>query len=133
MAAKTGELEQLTSEVMLIASSRTANVNSATINVTDYVGAVRIIQASGNKTVGDNDGTFTAVVQHADTDTATLYANVNVTAYAIAPATNEGSVVAVTIPKRELKRFVRCMCNIAGTNSPAIPYSLTIEGYKQVK
>lgn len=133
MAAKTGELEQLTVERMLIASSRTANVNSATITVTDYVGAVRIIQASGNITAGDNDSTYTAVVQHSDADTATLFTNVDVTNYAISAATNQGSVVAVTIPKRALKTYVRVMCNITGANSPAFPYSVTLEGYKQAR
>lgn len=123
------QLNQLSTVELLKASSRTANVNGTGLDITDYQGAVRLVQASGNITAGDNNSTYTFTIQ--DSADNSTYANVS--GYPLTAASNQGTVVSVDIPTRVLRRYIRVQGNIAGGNSPAFPISVTLTGYKQVR
>lgn len=126
------ELGRLTTTELLRNASRTANVNSSTLDTAQYVGPIRIQVASGNITAGDNNSTYTFSLQMATVDTAANFANIS-NSYTLTACSNVATIATVDIPSRELSRYFRVVGNIAGGNSPAFPVSVTAIGLKQVQ
>lgn len=126
------ETAALTTTELLRAASRTANVNSSTLNTTDYIGTIRVQMVSGNITAGDNNSTYTLTLQDSDVDTAANFTTISNT-WTLTAASNVATVATVDIPANDLKRFFRVMANIAGANSPAFPISASVIGRKQVE
>lgn len=124
-------LNQLTTVSLLTTVAKTANVNGTGVLVRDYEGSVRITQATGAITAGDDNSTYTFTIQHSNESGANY---TNVTGYSddLTAANNVGGVVYVDIPTRDLKDYVRVVGNIAGANSPSFPVSVLLTGIKQV-
>lgn len=123
------EVSKLTTVELARTAARAANLAVTGVDVTDYVGTIRITAASGNITAGDADSTYTTVVQ-TSAESGANYTNL-ASPYTLTAASNAGSVVSVDIPTRALKRYVRTVSNIAGANSPSFPFSITLTGYRQ--
>ena len=124
-------VNQLTTVELLRTASKTANVNGTGVLIRDYIGSVRITQASGAITAGDNNSTYTFTIQHSN-ESGANYTNVTTYFDDLTPCDNVGNVVYADIPCRDLKDYIRVVGNITGANSPAFPVSVTLTGVKQV-
>lgn len=123
------QVNQLTTIELLRPAARAANVNGTGVNIQDFFGTVRVTVPSGNTTAGDNNSTYTLLIQDsADDVTYTNVANVS-----NVQATNVGSTQSVDVSCRALKKYVRLQGNIAGGNSPSFPIGAVLSGVRQYR
>lgn len=117
--------------VMLPSSSQTANFNSSVIDLKDYVGRVAVILNAGGKTAGDAGDTTLDVRLYDGSESnganATIL-NINAT-----QVTTANSHQVLEVDTRSTARYLKAVCTIAGTNSPAFPVSMTVVGTKNLQ
>lgn len=112
----------VTHTVILPAQSITANTNTNTIDLANYNGKVAINLNPGTNTAGTSP---TVTVNLFDSADNTNFATCNVNSSALtAPA----SATSLVIDTRATRRYLKGVCVIGGTNSPAIPLAVSVTG-----
>lgn len=118
-------INQLTRETMQVCLSKNANFNSSVIDLQNYIGNVEVIVTAGVLTAGDSTSTMTATA-YDSADNITFAA----TSYSSA-FTNIAAVKTIGIDTREVSRYLKLVCTMAGGNTPTRPVAAELIGTKQ--
>lgn len=110
-------------------ASRATNLDGTTIDIGAYEGSCVITLNSSAATAGTNP-TLDVKLQHCDTEGGT-YADV--TGGAFAQVTSAASHQKLLVNANSLKRWVKAVGTLGGTNSPAFTYGAGLVGLKKSK
>jgi len=118
--------------VLSSAAVATNNTASPGVDTKDYIGQIACVVNVGVKTVGDNDGTVTVVIQGSATNSAAAATNISGT-NSVSTTNNTAAVGVVAFDKRAEYRYLFARVILTGTNSPSYPVSVTLVGESQVQ
>lgn len=118
--------------VLASKSQATNNTAGTAFDTKGYVGNLGLIVNVGVKTVGDNDGAVTVIVQHSDDNTAANATNLSGAAN-VATTNNTAAQGVISIDPRVTKRYIFPRIILAGTNTPTYPVTAIMVGVKQVQ
>lgn len=136
-------VQSLTFAALLAGKSQaTNNTASAGFDMANYVGVLAVRVNFGVKTVGDNDGTVTVILQTSATNNASNATNIGTSngifgsGTNVATSNNTAASGTIGVDTRELNsghRYLFARIILAGTNSPAYPVAAEVIGTKQVQ
>jgi len=110
---------------LLSSRSLTTNTNTNTIDLAGYQGKLLLPVLVGTNTVGTSPSVTVNLYDSADN---TNFATCNVNSNAL---TNIADSTNLVIDTRSVRRYLKGVAVIGGTNSPAIPVSVSIVGQKR--
>lgn len=113
-------------------SQATNNTAGTAFDTQGYIGPVALRVNLGVKTVGDNDGSVTVIVQHSDDNTAANATNLSGAAN-VATTNNTAATGTILIDPRATKRYLFPRIILAGTNTPTYPVTAEFIGIKQTQ
>jgi hypothetical protein len=112
-------------------SQATNNTASAGLDLQAYEGTLAVRVNLGVKTVGDNDGAVTVVLQDSATNAAS--AATNVSGATVATTNNTAASGTILVDPRARLRYLFARIILSGTNTPTYPISVEATGIKQVQ
>lgn len=110
-------------------SRATNNAATSGLDIKDYVGKIAVRVSLGVKTVGDNDGAVTVLLQSAANNTAGEATNIGT--LNLATTNNTAASGTLIVDTRAAQRYLFARVVLAGTNSPAYPVAVEVVGTKQ--
>lgn len=133
----------LTMTSLFVSKSQATN-NSASVgfDTKGYVGKLAVRVNIGIKTVGDNDGVATVILQASADNTAANATNLGTSnglgdsTTSVVSTNNAANSATLSVDPRAFasgKRYLFCRLILAGTNTPTYPVSADVIGTKQVQ
>lgn len=113
-----------------VASNNTA---SSGFDTQGYIGQLAVRVALGVKTVGDNDGAVTVLIQASASNAAANATNITSTTFSVGTTNNTAASGTIVFDTRAEYRYLFARVILAGTNSPAYPVAVEAIGQKQVQ
>ncbi len=112
-------------------SVATNNTNFGVVDTSNYIGQLAVRVRIGVKTVGDNDGSVSVLIQSSATNNASNATNLAVGTFATNTTNNTAASATIAYDTRAEYRYMFARVVLAGTNSPAYPISIDVIGQKQ--
>lgn len=112
---------------LLAAQLIAASANGTGVDVKDYIGTMQVMLDAGAATAGTSP-TLDVKIQDSDDDTTFA----DVTGKAFTQVTSVASRQQLVLDTNAVRRYVRAVATVGGTNSPAFPVSVQAVGVKQV-
>lgn len=123
----TNDVGYLPTISLIPASDVAATANGTGVDIKDYVGSLQLLLDAGAATAGTSP---TLDVKIQDSDDNSSYADV--TGKAFTQVTTVASRQQMVIDTNAVRRYIRAVVTVGGTNSPSFPASLQGVGIKQV-
>lgn len=128
------------SSLFVAKAQATNNTASVGLDCRGYEGKLAVRVNIGVKTVGDNDGAVTVILQYSADNTAANTTNLSTTTGLgdstanVATTNNTAASGTLSVDTRSLgARYLFARVILAGTNSPSYPVAVEVIGTKQVQ
>jgi hypothetical protein len=120
---------ELTAIALIPSAAVTADGNGTGVDLLGYTGEVVAVLNCGAATAGTNP---TMDISFEDSANDSSFAVLS-PALAFTQVTTVASVQTVRIDTRAVRRYIRAVKDIGGTNNPSFPVSVTLVAQKQVQ
>lgn len=107
------------------------NTGGGGLNLRGYLGKVAVVVTIGTKTIGDNDGTISVLLQTSATNNISNAVNYGTST--VNTSNNASATGVINVDTRDALQYLFAVPTVAGTNSPSYPLAVVAVGKLQVQ
>lgn len=123
-------LAHATGVELAIAATRTSTLTGSAVDIQDYEGPCLIILEAGRASAGTTP-TLNVKIQHSPTTTGGDFADLSGAAFTQVTDAAGGGIEVLKFNASNLKRYLRVIGTIAGTNTPTFAFTVVFVGTKK--